>query len=158
MYEQITRVPMIIWAPQRFGQPRTVDRLVQQMDLGPTILDWAGIATPSDWEAQSLSKALESGGSQSFAGRRFVYCEQVRDAILTGCEFMTMIRDETHKLVHFLDQEEGQLFDLVADPNELENRWNDPHAAHDRQRLLAELLRWRIRSGVHTKDWCSDWR
>jgi arylsulfatase A-like enzyme len=158
MYEQITRVPMIIWAPGRFARARTIDALVQQMDLGPTILDWAGIAIPRDWEAQSLSAALEPGSSESFPGRDFVYCEQVRDAILTGCEFMTMVRDKTHKLVHFLDQPDGQLFDLVADPDEVVNLWNDPGAAVEKRRLLSELLQWRIRSGVHTKDWCCDWR
>ncbi len=95
MYEQITRVPMIIWAPGRFGEPRTIDALVQQMDLGPTILDWAGIPVPQDWEAQSLSAALEprvGNHESSFRGRPFVYCEQVKDAVLTGCEFMTMVR------------------------------------------------------------------
>ena len=156
MYEQITRVPMIIWAPQRFGSHRTIDRLVQQMDLGPTILDWARLKIPGDWEAQSLSPALDPAAT--FAGRPFVYCEQVRDAVLTGCEFMTMVRDQTHKLVHFLDQPEGQLFDLVADPDELENLWNDPRNAGDKERLLSELHEWRIRSGVQTKDWCQDAR
>ncbi len=156
MYEQITRVPMIIWAPGRFGDPRQVDRLVQQMDLGPTILQWAEVDVPADWEAISLSAALDP--KSSFDGRDFVYCEQVRDAVLTGCEFMTMVRDQTHKLVHFVDQPDGQLFDLVADPDELQNLWDDESAAHEKQRLLAELREWRIRSGVHTKDWCKEAR
>ncbi len=156
MYEQITRVPMIVWAPGRFGEGRSVDALVQQMDLGPTILDWAGIPVPKDWEAQSLSDALDP--EASFAGREFVYCEQVRDAVLTGCEFMTMVRDRTHKLVHYLDEPDGQLFDLETDPDEVVNLWNNPAAAVHQQRLLAELREWRIRSGVHTKDWCQAWR
>ena len=170
MYEQITRVPMIVWAPERFGAARRVESLVQQMDLGPTILDWAGVETPSDWEAISLSGALSgvlsgdskdsdgSGDTSSFAGRDFVYCEQVKDAVLTGCEFMTMVRDTTHKLIHYLDEPDGQLFDLVADPDELVNLWNDPAAASHKERLLTELREWRIRSGVHTKDWCQDSR
>ena len=156
MYEQITRVPMIVWAPGKFGSSRAVDSLVQQMDLGPTILDWAGIDIPSDWEARSLSPALDP--RQTFAGRDFVYCEQVRDAVLTGCEFMTMVRDRTHKLVHFLDEPDGQLFDLQADPNEVNNLWHDDSAADHKERLLTELREWRIRSGVHTKDWCQDSR
>jgi arylsulfatase A-like enzyme len=156
MYEQITRVPMIIWAPGRFGDAHSVDALVQQMDIGPTILEWAGIPLPKDWEAQSLSAALDA--KASFDGREFVYCEQVRDAILTGCEFMTMVRDRTHKLVHYLDEPDGQLFDLETDPDEIVNLWNNPAAAVHQQRLLTELREWRIRSGVHTKDWCQDWR
>jgi len=158
MYEQITRVPMIVWAPERFGSARSIDAMVQQMDIGPTILDWAGLPVPSDWEAESLSAALDPQTSDSFAGRPQVYCEQVRDAVLTGCEFMTMVRDNTHKMVHFLDQPDGQLFDLVGDPQELVNLWDNPDAAEHKRRLLAELLHWRIRSGVRTKDWCSEWR
>ena len=114
MFEQITRVPMIIWAPGRFGESRFVEELVQQMDLGPTILQWAGVEVPSDWEARSLADALDS--SRGFGGRDFVYCEQVKDAVLTGCKFMTMVRDKTHKLVHFLDEPDGQLYDLRSDP------------------------------------------
>ena len=155
MYEQITRVPMIVWAPGRFAQSQTVDALVQQMDLGPTILDWAGIEIPADWEAVSLSGAFDSN---EFHGREFVYCEQVQDAVLTGCKFMTMVRDKTHKLVHFLDEPEGQLFDLQSDPDEVNNLWHEPAAATHKERLLTELREWRIRSGVHTKDWCQDHR
>jgi len=51
-----------------------------------------------------------------------------------------------------------QLFDLVADPDELHNLWDDPAAEPHKLRLLTELREWRIRSGVHTKDWCSDHR
>ena len=156
MYEQITRVPMIVWSPSRFDGGRSVKGLVQQMDMGPTILEWAGIDVPSDLEAVSLGEALES--PDAFAGRPFVYCEQVRDGVLTGCEFMTMVRDQTHKLVHFLDEPDGQLFDLASDPMELNNLWHEPSAAAVKQRLLDELREWRIRSGVHTKDWCRDHR
>jgi len=156
MYEQITRVPMIVWSPKLIQGSRMVDQLIQQMDIGPTIMQWAGLDVPDDWEAQSLEAAFQP--NQSFAGRPFVYCEQSKDAVLTGCEFMTMVRDRTHKLVHFLDEPDGQLFDLVSDPDERVNLWNDAGAASHRQRLLAELREWRIRSGLHTKNWCEDWR
>jgi arylsulfatase A-like enzyme len=94
----------------------------------------------------------------NFSGRDFVYCEQARDGVLTGCDFLTMVRDRTHKLVHVYDSPDGQLFDLRSDPDELENRWHDPSAAVDKQRLLDQLLRWRIQSGLRTKDWSQDWR
>ncbi|TWU48584.1 Arylsulfatase [Rubripirellula tenax] len=156
MYDQITRVPMIVWSPSRFGAGRRIGPLVQQMDIGPTILQWAGVEVPADWEAQSLAAAFDPAAD--FAGRPFVYCEQAGDAVLTGATFMSMVRDRTHKLVHFLDQPDGQLFDLVSDPDEVVNMWDDSAAGADKERLLAELLQWRIRSGVHTKDWCQDWR
>ena len=71
---------------------------------------------------------------------------------------MTMVRTKAWKLVHFLDEPYGQLFDLAHDPDELQNRWSDPGAAHMKQELLADLREWRIRSGLHTADWSSAWR
>ncbi len=156
MFDQITRVPMIVWAPGRFGKSRSVDALVQQMDLGPTILQWAGVDVPADWEARSLADALDP--EATFAGRDFVYCEQSKDGNLTGCEFMTMVRDQTHKLIHYLDEPDGQLYDLTSDPQECDNLWHVPSARDQKERLLTELREWRIRSGVHTKDWSADSR
>ena len=156
MYEQVTRVPLIVWAPNRFTGGKKVDELVQLMDLGPTILEWAGLGVPEDWEAISLSKALE--GPEEWSGRDYVYCEQARDAVLTGCEFMTMVRSKQYKLVHFLDEPHGQLFDLIKDPGECKNLWEDPEHLSTRESLLAELREWRIRSGLKTKDWSRDWR
>ncbi len=156
MYEQVTRVPMIVWAPERFGKGKQVDELVQLMDLGPTILEWAGIEVPDDWEAISLSAALEQ--REDWKGREYVYCEQARDAVLTGCEFMTMVRSQHHKLVHFLDEPHGQLFDLDQDPMESDNLWDRSEHRGLQESLLAELREWRIRSGLKTKDWSSEWR
>ncbi|WP_436715991.1 sulfatase-like hydrolase/transferase [Roseiconus lacunae] len=156
MYEQITRVPMIVWAPERFNGDQSVEGLVQQMDIGPTILRWAGVEVPDDLEAVAINDAFEQPGE--FQGRPYVYCEQVRDGVLTGCRFMTMVRNQTHKLVHFLDEPNGQLFDLVNDPDELNDLWEDETATGIKSQLLDELREWRIRSGVHTKDWCADYR
>lgn len=156
MYDIITRVPLIVWRPAGGAQGRAVEGLVQQMDLGPAILEWAGIEVPGALEARSLRGAVD--GDSAWTGRPFVYAEQAQDGILTGCKFMTMVRDENWKLVHFLDDPHGQLFDLRNDPDEVENLWQSPAADGEKQRLLAELREWRIRSGLHTKDWCQSWR
>ena len=42
MYDQVVRVPAIVWAPERFGGGRRVAEQVQWFDLGATILDIAG--------------------------------------------------------------------------------------------------------------------
>jgi arylsulfatase A-like enzyme len=148
-YEEVTRVPLIISAPERFRGGRSVDELVQLFDLGPTILEWAGVTPDPTFEAISLNPALEGG---DFAGRRHVFCEQGGDVNLTGTRFLTMIRSETHKLVHFQGMEEGQLFDLVSDPGERVNLWDDPEAAEVRRELMEALMNWHIDSALHTKN------
>jgi arylsulfatase A-like enzyme len=155
MYDLITRIPLMVWSPNRFQAGRKIDALCQQMDLGPTILELAGIPVPPTLEATTMLPALEGADWKS---REFVYAEQARDGILTGCEFMTMVRSKAWKLVHFLDEPHGQLFDLSLDPQEVNNRWNDPAAESIKQELLAVLREWRIRSGLETADWSQDWR
>jgi len=155
MYDTITRVPTIIWAPGRFSGGRRLGGLCQQMDLGPTILELAGAPVPESLEAVTLLPALEG---EPWAGREHVFAEQSRDGILTGCKYMTMVRSREWKLVHFLDEPHGQLFDLTRDPDELVNLWDEPAAAEQKQQLLAVLREWRIRSGYETSDWAAEWR
>lgn len=150
MYEQITRVPLIVWAPGRVAPGGRSKALVQQMDLVPWLLEQAGTGLAPDAEAESLAPALTD---PAWEGREAVYCEQARDGILTDTEFMTMVRTRQWKLVHFVDEADGQLFDLGADPEENCNRWHDPACADIRRELIDHLLTWRMRSQLKTRDW-----
>lgn len=43
MYDTITRMPMIVWSPGRFEAGRRIDGLCSQFDIGPAILELAGV-------------------------------------------------------------------------------------------------------------------
>jgi arylsulfatase len=155
MYDAITRIPLIAWSPGRIPAGRAVEALCQQMDLGPTILELANVDVPSTLEAVSLSAPL---AGEEWVGRDYVFAEQARDGILTDTDFMTMVRSHQWKLVHFLDEPFGQLFNLKKDPHEVLNLWSDPGHLDIRRELLAVLREWRIRSQYETADWCQQWR
>jgi arylsulfatase A-like enzyme len=147
MFEQSVHVPCIFWGK---GIPagQKVSDLVSLMDIGPTALEFAGV-TPHDWmEAQSLTPYF---GETAPPRRDCVFAEHARDAILTGTEFMTMVLCEDWKLVHFVDSDEGQLFDLSTDPGERHNRWDDPDCMGKKNELISRILRWRIQSDVKTQ-------
>ena len=107
-------------------------------------------------EAESLLPALE--GDDSWAPREYVFAEHGRDGILQETEFMSMVRDEDWKLVHFVDWPDGQLFDLRNDPGEVDNLWADPQHAGKKEELLGVLRDWRISSGARTASRSSPWR
>ena len=65
--------------------------------------------------------------------------EQAKDGTLQGCDFMTMVRNREWKLVHFLDQSDGQLFDLTNDPDEVNNLWDAKEHEAKKNELLAVL-------------------
>jgi arylsulfatase len=74
---------------------------------------------------------------------------------LDGTDFMTMVRSNEWKLVHFIDEDDGQLFDLVNDPDEVKNLWSDPDYADTKSEMLTELREWHIRSRVQTASWAA---
>lgn len=155
MYDIITRMPMIVWSPGRFEGGRQFDGLCQQMDIGPAILEMAGIPAPETMEAQSLLPALNG---ESWNGRDYVFAEHPKDGILQTTEFMNMVRSSEWKLVHFLGESFGQLFNLAQDPGEIHNLWDEPSAAAKKHELINVLLEWHIQSQAHTREWSKDWR
>ncbi len=148
MYEQSVHIPAIVWAPGRIKAGQRFDQLVSLMDFGPTVLEFAGVDVPRWMEARSMKALLEGG---DYMPRERLFAEHSDDLILTDTQFMTMVRESSWKLVHFIDSEEGQLFDLASDPDELNNLWADADYADKRHRLINEILLWRIRSTRETQ-------
>lgn len=155
MYDVITRVPTIVWAPDRFDGERRFDELCQLFDLGPTVLELADVPVPDTMEAESLRPAL---AGEDWSGRDYVFAEHSRDDVLEDAEFMTMVRTDRWKLVHFVGGEYGQLFDLNEDPTEERNLWDDPAYQDVKHDLREQILNWRIRSAVRTGEWAVDFR
>jgi arylsulfatase A-like enzyme len=90
-----------------------------------------------------------------------VFAEQARDAdnqTEAGAQMMTMVRSMSWKLVHYLSSEQGELYDLTADPGERRNLWTDPAAAAQKRELLDALRDWRISSSLRTRGWTQPWR
>ena len=130
MYDPIVHVPLIIRHPGSKEKPVEVTDLVSLMDLGPTILEAAGVEIPTYLEGRSLLPYLHG---EPVAPRAFVFCED---------NYQVMMRSPTHKLVYYIGQEAGELYDLAADPHELENLWDRPAHAALKNELRTRLLEW----------------
>lgn len=154
MYDTITKMPLIVWAPGRFQGGRKVEGLCSLMDIGPTILDLAQVPTPPKMEARTLLPAIEG---KPWEPREAVYCEQGRDVNFTTSDYQTMIRTTDWKLVCFSDSPDGQLFDLQSDPTEVRNLWKSPSQAAKKAELLDRLRRWREHSAYHYSGWRQVW-
>lgn len=147
MYDTVTRVPLIIAGT---NVPRGVKRnqLVQLMDVAPTLLEYAGIAVPNGWEAQSLQQTIES----DTPARETVYAELGRDHIQTGAEYIVMRRDSQWKLVWYMGANDGELYDLQEDPGEQRNLWCSQEHLAFRDCLISETKDWAIRGMMKSKS------
>ena len=132
-FEWSVRVPLIVHAPFAFG-PRRVRANVSHLDLFPTLLEAAGdgalpeLAAPID--GRSLA-SLASGGAADWPD--LVRTEYTAEGVPGP---MLMVRKGVHKLISS-PEDPPLLFDLDADPDELENLAERPVAAGVRAKLEA---------------------
>ncbi|HBE03245.1 MAG: hypothetical protein A2096_09155 [Spirochaetes bacterium GWF1_41_5] len=143
MYDSITRIPLII-RDFRKNPEKNISKchsLVSLMDLGPTILDYAGLKTPSYCEGKSLIQ-----GSAS-AGYEYVFCED---------NYQIMMRSRDFKMVYFIDQPYGELYNLENDPGELENLWDSPACREIKIKMKCDLLDWLAKSNYFNARYKTD--
>ena len=100
---------------------------------------------------------MDAFGDGPFEGRDAVYAEHGRDRYF-HCDFGTMIRTREWKCVRFSGTQDGQLFDLRADPEQENDLWRDLGHKETRSALLDRIAEWRTLSHVRTKDWAGDFR
>ena len=156
MYDIVTRVPAIVWSPGRFESGLVVDDLCQWFDLGPTIMELAGIEPPDSMEARSLMPSLR--GDSDAQGRDFVFTELGRDGVLRNSEYVVCARNNEWKIVEYIGSPDGELYNLSDDPNELNNLWGHRELAEHRAVLLGVIHRWFIRSTFQGHAWRNDLR
>ncbi|RIK38636.1 MAG: sulfatase [Chloroflexi bacterium] len=134
-YEGLVRVPLIWSWPGHFVPGLQSDALVGLLDIAPTLLELAGQPIPERMPGRSLLPILRGAADPAYH-REAVRCEYYDALALPDGSFATMLRDRRYKLVVYHGHGLGELYDLVNDPGEFENLWDDP--AH--QHLKLELM------------------
>ncbi len=130
-YEECTGVPFIAVTPETSG---TVDaRLVSSLDWTSTVLSWAGATAPYQLEGMDLSPVLQG---QNPLWRDALFVEWLG----SQRPKFTLVREPGLVLVKYIQASQGnELYDLVIDPFQLVNRYNDPVYSADKQRLLDRI-------------------
>jgi choline-sulfatase len=135
-YEGQLRVPLVVSGPGVRAGVET-EELVELVDLAPTLLEAAGMDVPAAMQGRSLWPLLTG---ETDRHRESVYAEAY-DAVHwqepTGNS--TMVRTDRYKLVRHHGVDDGELYDLEADPGETDDRWDDPAYAEVRTELLTVL-------------------
>jgi arylsulfatase A-like enzyme len=108
------------------------------VDVVPTVLDLLGHEAPLGVQGQSLAPALRADPAAP-ALRPWALTEY-RTGFSPDLS-LKQIQDGRYKLTWYGHDAFGELFDLVADPHELGNRFHDPACAGVRRELQDLLLR-----------------
>ena len=165
----LTKVPLLIKPPKDCPvDPGVTNSLAELVDFYATVLDYAGVQSGQDHFGRSLRPVLED---REASVRSYVHCEGGRRPSEVHCdeyhshgpegtspkspywvrmvaqldplahEKGTMVFDGRYKYVQRLSGND-EFYDLVLDPSEKINRFEEYRESTVLQRLKEELLHW----------------
>jgi arylsulfatase A-like enzyme len=128
-YDSVARVPLVFAGPgvRRLG---VRDPLVEAIDLGPTFLEMAGLEPLAQASGRALQPLLRGEDVE------------LHDCVFSEHGQRVMARTQQWKLVLYLGQSYGELYDLAGDPDELYNLYDNPEAQEARRRMVERMMHW----------------
>ena len=146
MYENSIIVPFVLSHPGRVPQGHVSDAMMCAYDFMPTLLDYLGMGDDIPWEQNlpgiSFLPSWEGNDQDS------------PDIVVIYDEYgpVRMIRTQQHKYVERYPDGPNELWDLVNDPDERENRIDDPALTEVIGDLKARMEEWFARYVIPDKD------
>lgn len=133
-YEDMIRVPFIVWYPDHVPQNHVDSSLQSLVDLAPTFLAAAGIEVPGFMTGLNQ---FDAWCGRAPAPREHVIVENRHEP--TKVHLRTYV-DQRYKITVYRNHDYGELFDLQEDPGEVRNRWADPSYAKIKSELLLKFM------------------
>lgn len=143
-YEESWRVPMLAMGG---GIPAgsAVDANVQNIDIGPTVLDLAGLSTPAQMDGKSFLPLLLG---QKIPWRETIFYEYFWERPFPQTPTVHAVRTARYKYIRYHGiWDINELYDLQNDPNEMRNLIRDPAYARLSEDLRNQLFDWIEKTG-----------
>ena len=137
MYEESQRMPFLVRYPKSVPAGQRIDSIIENVDYGPTMLEFAGAEIPESVQGRSFKTILETGKEPDDWKQEAYYRYWMHMAHHDNPGHMG-IRTKTHKLIYYYgcNYDGGyqtppgwELYDLVNDPKEMTNIVDDPASA-----------------------------
>ena len=140
-YSNLIRVPFIWSDPESNSLGQSTSGLWSTLDIGPTVLERAGLAPSYGIQGRSFMEALDN---PTAGGRPHLLIEEDGHAPTFGLDCpvraRTLVNDQFRLTIY--DQENwGELYDLINDPDETKNMFDLPEASDVRHSLFEQLAR-----------------
>jgi iduronate 2-sulfatase len=127
LFEESARVPMIMAAPQSKAPGKSCDRVVELLDLYPTVADLCGLKLPHKLDGQSLAKHLDD---PALPFKKGAYTQVTRGAPKKDGFMGRSVRTERWRFCEWDDGKKGiELYDHMNDPKEHKNLAGDAEFA-----------------------------
>ena len=130
LFEQSARVPLVIAAPHAKGNGKASDRVVELVDLYPTVADLCGLQPPGYLSGTNLTPLLKKP-HKKWNGAAYTQVHR------NGKEFMgRTVRTQRWRYTEWDNGKKGaELYDHKSDPHEYKNLADDPAYADIRNEM-----------------------
>ena len=136
-YEESMRVPMVMQCPELFPGGRTVDEVVANLDVAPTILSAAGLEPPTAMVGKSM---LPLAQGERIPWRTELLYEYYWERNYPQTPTVFALRADRYKFIRYHGVwDVDELFDLQSDPQEMTNLAYVPGQAQ-RVKAMSERL------------------
>jgi N-acetylglucosamine-6-sulfatase len=137
-YEESMRVPMIMQCPDLFPGGRTVEHVVANLDIAPTVLVAAGLQPPPNMIGASM---LPLARGERVPWRTEVLYEYYWERNFPQTPTMFALRTDEYKFIRYYGLwDVDELFDLRTDPVEMNNLAYAPEQAQRAQQMSDRLF------------------
>lgn len=137
-YEESIRVPMLAWAPGWIEAGKTIDALIRNIDIAPTLLDLTRSKTDIRMDGESFTRFLS--GDAEGGQREFLY-EYFWEPAFPHTPTTYALRGDQYKYIWYHGiWDRDELYDLQADPGERYNLAEVPQFRELRDQMRSSLF------------------
>ena len=123
-YEESAKVPLLVRWPSQFEGGESIESLVQNIDIAPTILEAAGLEAPAHMQGRSFTPLL-AGEDSDWRDR--IFYEYYWEMDFPQTPTMFGVRTDRYKYIRYHGiWDTNEFYDLQSDPNEMQNLIDAP--------------------------------
>jgi arylsulfatase A-like enzyme len=137
MYEESLRMPFLLRWPGKVEHGTTSDGIILNVDFASTILDMAGLEPLEGAQGVSFLPLIEGNIPDNW--RKSMYYRYYFSHFDT--EPHIGVRTADQKLIHYDRIDQWELYDLISDPQEMNNLYEDPGYSELIMELKNEMIR-----------------
>jgi arylsulfatase A-like enzyme len=150
MYEESLRTPLIVRWPGTVAAGAVNTDLVMNLDFAQTLLEVGGATAPASMQGASLVPLLR--GQTPADWRDAIYYQYFAYPDWHMVHRQYGVRTHRHKLIHYYEIGEWELFDLDRDPGELASVYDHPEYVDVVRELKVRLTQLRTEFEVPAED------
>jgi len=139
-YEESIRVPLLVMASGELPASTDFNQVVQNIDIGPTILDMAGLEKSNEMDGNSFYDLLHQ---KEIPWRDTIYYEYFWERPFPQPPTTHAIRTDRYKYIRYHGLWDiNELYDIQNDPYEMNNLIRDPEYVKISEQLRNNLFDW----------------